>query len=127
MTNLQGAMRLAAVGSVLCALLAGCATQERTGAASSIAVANAALTEAQAGDASRYASGNLQSARESLGVATTAMNDHDYHRARLFAQQAETDATLARARSNSAKAQAAANELTESTRLLRSELGRTAQ
>jgi hypothetical protein len=127
MTNPQGAMRLAAVGSVLCALLAGCATQERTGAASGIAVATAALTEAQAGDANRYASSTLQSARESLAVAAAAMTDHDYHRARLFAQQAETDATLASARSNSAKAQAAANELTESTRLLRSELGRTAQ
>lgn len=127
MTNPQGAARLVAVGSALCALLAGCATQDRTGAASSIAVANAELTQAETGDANRYASGNLQSARESLNVATTAMNDHDYPRARLFAQQAEADAILARARSNAAKAQAAANELTESTRLLRSELGRTAQ
>ena len=109
------------------ALLAGCASGDRTGAAASIAAANAALTAAATADANRYASGELQSARRSLGEAGAAMNEREYERAGLLALEAETDAQLALARANSSKAQVAATELNESTRLLRDELGRARQ
>lgn len=114
-------------GLFCCALLAGCATQDRTSAAASIAVANAAVTEATAADANRYASGDIQSARRALIQAGAAMNEKEYERAQLFALQAETDANLARARIGAAKAQIAVSELNESTRLLRNELGRSRQ
>ena len=112
---------------VLCVFLAGCATEDRTTAAASIAVANAAVNDAATADANRYASGEVQSARKALTDAGAAMNKADFERARLLAQQAEADADLARARANSAKAQAAVNEINESTRLLRNELGRPGQ
>lgn len=115
-------------GAVCCALLSGCASQQqKTEAVASIAVANAALTDALGADAERFASGDIRAARSSLNDANAALNDRAYERARLLALKAETDARLARARTNSSKAQIAANELNESTRLLRSELGRSRQ
>lgn len=121
-------VRTMALGALCaCALLAGCASEDRTGAAAGIAVANAALAEAATVDANRYAVGDLQSARRTLGEASAAMNDGQYDHARLLALEAETDARLAQARANAAKAQVAANELDESIRLLRNELGRARQ
>lgn len=114
-------------GTLCCALLAGCATQDRTSAAAGIAVANAALTDAATVDANQFAGGDIQSARRALSEAAAAMNEKEYERARLLALQAETDASLARARTGSAKARTAANELSASTQLLRSELGRSRQ
>jgi hypothetical protein len=122
-----GTVRLVALGGVFCLAAAGCATQDRTGAQASIAVANAAITDAAAADANRYAGGDIQAARSALGEAVAAMNASEYDRARLLALRAEADANLARARTGSAKAQVAANELNESTRLLRNELGRARQ
>ena len=121
-------IRAVVLGGISCCLfLAGCATEDRTKAAASIAVANAAVSDAATADANRYASGDIQNARKALGDAGAAMNKADFERAQLLAQQAEADADLARARTNSAKAQLAVNELNESTRLLRNELGRPGQ
>jgi len=131
MTTLQktsfGTVRLVALGGAFCWAVAGCATQDRTGAQASIAVANAAITDAAAADANRYASGDIQAARSALSEAAAAMNASEYDRARLLALRAEADANLARARSGSAKAQIAAIEINESTRMLRNELGRSRQ
>lgn len=110
-------------GAFCCALLAGCATQDKAGAAASVAVANAAVADAAASGAT----GDILAARMALSEATAALNQKEYDRARLLALQAETEATLARARTSSAKAQTAANEINESTRLLRDELGRARQ
>ena len=121
-------IRAAILGGISCCLfLAGCATEDRTKAAASIAVANAAVGDAATADANRYASGDIQNARKALVDAGAAMNKADFERAQLLAQQAEADADLARARTNSAKAQLAVNEINESTRLLRNELGRPGQ
>lgn len=123
-----GNVRLMTLGGIVsCALLAGCATEDKTNATASIAVANAAVNDAVAADASRYAGGEIQSARRALNDASAAMNDKAYERARLLALEAEADANLAQARAGSTKAQTAVNELNESTRLLRNELGRSAQ
>jgi hypothetical protein len=123
-----GNVRWMALGGIACcALLAGCATEDKTNATASIAVANAAVNEAVAADANRFAGGEIQSARRSLSDAGAAMNEKAYERARLLALEAEADANLAQARTSSAKAQTAADELNESTRLLRNELGRPAQ
>jgi hypothetical protein len=113
--------------ALCCALLAGCALQDSTGAAERIAVANAALTDALSTDASRYAGGDVESSRKALIDAGTAMSNGQYERARLLALEAETDANLARARTGAAKAQVAANEIKESTRLLRNEPVRSGQ
>lgn len=121
-------IRAVVLGGISCCLfLAGCATEDRTKAAASIAVANAAVGDAATADANRYASGDIQNARKALVDAGAAMNKADFERAQLLAQQAEADADLARARTNSAKAQLAVNEINESTRLLRNELGRPGQ
>ena len=121
-------IRAVVLGGISCCLfLAGCATEDRTKAAASIAVANAAVGDAATADANRYASGDIQNARKALVDAGAAMNKADFERAQLLAQQAEADADLARARTNSVKAQLAVNEINESTRLLRNELGRPGQ
>lgn len=127
-TSSRGSLRLAVVSAGLCcSLLAACANQDRTVATTSMAVANAAVADASSVDAGRFAGGELQSARKALVDAGAALNAKEFDRARLLALQAETDASLARAKAASAKAQLAANEINESTRLLRNELGRARQ
>jgi hypothetical protein len=116
------------VSILCCSMLAGCASQkDRINAAANLAVANAAVNDAAAADANRLASGDLLAARRTLGEAGTAMDEQQYERTRLLALKAEADAILARARAGSAKVQVAVNEVNESTRLLRDELGRARQ
>jgi hypothetical protein len=127
-TTSFGVVRSMALGGLCCcALLAGCASQYKTGAAAGMAVASAALADAEAADTNRYASADILVARLALSEAGAAMNERAYERAGLLALQAETGAKLARARVETGKAQLAANELNESTRLLQSELGRSRQ
>jgi hypothetical protein len=69
----------------------------------------------------------LQRAKENLDKARTALNKKDEKTADAFAQQAQLDAELAVAKSQTATARKAADELMASIQTLRQEAQRTQQ
>ena len=69
----------------------------------------------------------MRSAREKLARANQAMAAKDYALASDLATQAQADARLAQGKSNSAKAQLAADALQDDIRVLREELIRARQ
>lgn len=89
-----------------------------------MALARAAVDQAQASDAPELAPVELNEARAKLTRATQALDAKEYEQARRLAQGAEADAQLAQARARSAKSGKAVAELQESIRVLREELNR---
>jgi hypothetical protein len=104
------------------AVLASCASVPPP--TEQMAVSRAALSDAQAAGAYEYAPVEMRTANEKLTRATAAMNEKDYVTARRLAEQAEADAKLAAATSNSAKAQRALDEVQASIRTLQNEITR---
>ena len=115
-------LRGIAVSSLPLALFAACSSLPPP--TDQIAVARAAIDQAQANDAPELAPVELNNARGKLTRATQAMNTKDYEQARRLAQQAEADAQLAQAKARGAKTAKAVAELQESARVLRDELNR---
>lgn len=124
MPGLPKRLPLGMIGATLIgAMLAGCSgvpvPKEQ------LAVSQAAVNEATRSGAPEHAPAELRSAREKLDRARQAVKDHEYERARQFAEQAEVDARLAQAKAGSERARVAADQVQESLEVLRQELNTT--
>jgi len=104
----------------------GCGSM-KTPATAEVAVSKAAVDNAAGAGASEFAPVEMRSAREKLARANQAMAAKDYALASDLATQAQADARLAQGKSNSAKAQLAADALQDDIRVLREELIRARQ
>ncbi|HEY3531804.1 MAG TPA: DUF4398 domain-containing protein [Casimicrobiaceae bacterium] len=115
-----------AAGSV--ALLAsGCVTVATPAPSSQLAVARAAVADAQSAGAATYDSTDLRNAQRKLDRAHDEVAQGDYATARALAEEAEVDARLAATRARSDKATQAAAQLQASIRALEDEIARNAQ
>jgi chromosome segregation ATPase len=116
--------RLALLGVAAAAMLAGCSsvsqvTKERVAhSESSLQQAQQAVGRSEAGAV------ELQRARDNLEQAKAALNKKEGEKAERYAQLAQLDADLAMAKSQSAAARKAADELTASIQTLRQEAAR---
>ena len=102
-------------------MLAGCATSDSP--REQIAVARAAVDRAS-GLVAAEAPVEVSQAREKLERANAAAARKDYDEARRLAEQAEVDANLAAAKSQSIRSDRALSEVREGIRLLREEIAR---
>jgi hypothetical protein len=102
-------------------LAAGCSSL-KTPATADVAVSNAAVNNAAQAGAAEFAPMEMQSAREKMALANQAMAAKNYKLATELANKASADAKLAQGKANSAKAQAAADALQDSIRVLNQEL-----
>jgi hypothetical protein len=113
----------AAFVGVALALTAGCSSL-KTPATADVAVSKAAVDNAAGAGGAEFAPAEMMAARDKMALANKAMAAKDYKLAIDLAAQAQTDATLARSKANSAKAQTAADALQDDIRVLREELER---
>jgi len=102
--------------------MAGCASTPAPTA--QMAVAKAAVVDANSAGGAEFAPMQLKSAMEKLAGAERAMTDKDYVLARQLAEQAQVDAQLAGAAARTAKAKKAADAVQEDSRVLRQEINR---
>lgn len=118
------AKRLARLCSILSSLtLFGCSSVPAP--TEQLAVSRTALDDARSAGAAEYAARDFNDARNKLEQANAAMRQEDYVRARRLAEEAELDARLAQQKSQTAKSQAAVDEIQSSIRALRQELQRS--
>lgn len=117
---------IAALCGAALVLMAGCSSL-KTPATADVAVSKAAVENAVSAGAVEFAPGEMNSAREKLALANTAMANKNYKLAVDLAGQAQADAKLAQGKANSAKAQAAADALQDDIYILRAELDRAAK
>lgn len=103
-------------------LMAGCASTPAP--IEQMAISREAVSNATSAGGNEFAPVQLNSAIEKMNAAEQAMEKKDYVRARQLAEQAEADAQLAATMARSAKAKKAADELQESSRILRQEIQR---
>jgi hypothetical protein len=104
------------------ALMAGCASAPPP--IVQMAVARAAVGNATQAGANELAPVQLQTARDKLASAETAMTAKNYVLAKNLAEQAEVDAKLAGTTARSVKARKAADAVQEDSRVLRKEIDR---
>lgn len=88
-----------------------------------MAVARASVERAT-GPAAAEAPIEMAAARDKLNRANAAFAAKEYEQARRLAEEAEADATLAEARSRSARSARALNEVRDGIRMLREEIAR---
>ncbi len=117
---MKAQVTLALSGATL--LLAACASIPPP--TDSLAVARSLVNQAQQMGANQAAPAQLQSARDKLAQADTAMNQHDYGRARALAEEAQVDAQLSMTTARAVNARRAAAEVEQSNRVLGQELQR---
>ena len=111
------------VPAVLLVGVAGCAsTDERPDRA--LAVAETNIEQAEQAGANRYAADPLESAREKLAAAQTAVAREEMLEARRLAEEAAVDAELAGAMTRNRKAEEAVRQLNETIDVLRQEIAR---
>jgi hypothetical protein len=113
---------LSAIITVISIFLASCASTPAP--TEQIAVSKAAVADAAGAGGTASAPVEMLSAREKLNGADAAMATKDYDRARTLAEEAQVDAQLAEAKAHSSKAQKAADEVREGSRVLREEMNR---
>jgi len=89
-----------------------------------VALARAAVAQAEQ-PAARHAPDQLLTAQRKLTLAEEAMRKEDYERARRLAEEAEVDARLAMAMSESRQTQESLKQVQESIATLKQELVRT--
>lgn len=112
-----------AAATVLLIGIAGCgSTDERPDQA--LAVAEANIQQAEQAGASRYAAQPLESARDKLAAARTAVAREEMRSAQRLAEEAAVDAELASATARNRKAEEAVEELNETIDVLRDEIAR---
>jgi hypothetical protein len=104
--------------------LAGCAGQEPQQQTNEFFQAEAAITQAEQSGAQRFASRELNLARQQLDQARAAREDGDLVLAQRLANQAQVDAQLAAARAGNEEMQNAVQELRASLETLREEIRR---
>jgi hypothetical protein len=106
------------------ALVAAGCTSLKTPATADVAVSKAAVDNAASAGGAEFAPAEMMAARDKMALANKAMAAKDYKLAIDLAAQAQADATLARSKANSARAQTAADALQDDIRVLREELER---
>ena len=89
-----------------------------------MAVAEAAVVNANNAGAAQWAPAELRSAQDKLARARTALAASDNSQAATLAHEVQADAQLATTTARAAKAQRAAAEVQEANRVLREELAR---
>jgi hypothetical protein len=114
---------LTALFGAAAVLTVGCSSL-KTPATADVAVSKAAVDNAAGAGGVEYAPVEMMAARDKMALANKAMAAKDYPLARDLAAQAQADAKLAQGKASSAKAQAAADALQDSIRVLREELER---
>ena len=114
---------IASLPAAACALALGaCATTAPPTA--QLAVARAAVAQAESAGAPRYAPTDLFAAQHKLDQADTAMKDKRYLAAGQLSDEAAADADLAERKARAAKDTHAADELQRANALLAQELAR---
>ena len=104
-------------------LMAGCAAKAQRPTAQ-LTRANTLIEQAERAGAQRYASAELQQARDKVGLAEKAADNGKGDLAQRLATEAAADAELANARTSSGQAQRSAEELHRSTQSLQEEANR---
>ncbi|HEX6998150.1 MAG TPA: DUF4398 domain-containing protein [Gammaproteobacteria bacterium] len=107
------------------AMAAGCAGNDQL-PSPGFTQAQASIDQAEQANAQRYASQELNMAREKLDQAREAQEDGDDELAGRLAMRAQLDAELAAATASNQEMQMAAAELRETIETLRSEVSRGA-
>lgn len=87
-----------------------------------VAETETVINQAEQIGAGNYAPLEIREARMKLDQARSAMNDGEYERAEMLAEQAKVDAELAQIMTLSGKAQLAVTELRESIRIMKEEI-----
>lgn len=114
---------LAASLAMAALFISGCASTPPPPTAE-LAMSTAAVARAVSAGGTEFASLEMRNARDKLDRANLALAAKDHERARMLAHESHVDAQLAQAKAESSKARKAADELQESTRVLRMELDR---
>jgi len=120
-THWRGAPRLGALAALLIA--AGCASSPPP-TPPSLALARAAVDEAQRAGAAQHAPLQLRGAQDKLTRANAAYQDEDMTAAVRLGEAAEADARLAEATARNAKARQAVATIEGGNRTLHQELQR---
>ncbi len=118
-------MSIPTLGIGIAIFVAGCASVPPP--TEQMAVSKAAVARASNTDTNEFAPLELQSAKDKLARAERAMAQENYQLAKQLAEEAQVDAKLAEAKSQSAKTQKAARDSQESIRVLREEINRKTQ
>lgn len=105
-------------------LLAGCAGNPPT---AQFALTESAVNSAVSAEATEYSAVEMRSAREKFKQAEIAMQDKDYDKARVLAEQAEWDARVAERKARAAKTQKALKDASQGVEDLREESMRSAE
>lgn len=103
--------------------LAACATMPPPTA--ELRAAEQAIANAEQARVADYASPELTAARDKLGAARTAVEQHNMLLAQRLAEQSRLDAELATAKAAAAKSMAVNDEMRKSTEALRQEMQRS--
>lgn len=111
-----------ALAAIPLLMLGGCASTPLP--SEKLAVAEAAVRQANTSATSENAARELQVALDKLTSARQAVADKDYERAARLAEQAQLDAQVAELHSQSVNSRKAAQESQEAARVLREEIGR---
>lgn len=119
--SLAGAIALMFALSLF-VVLSGCASAPVS--SQPMAVAEAAVQRADTSSTSENAAGELQIATNKLARARQAVNDKDYERARIFAEEAEVDAQVAELHAQSERSRMAAHESQNAARDMGDEINR---
>lgn len=102
--------------------ISACAAPDRP--VEQMAVSKAAVSNAQTEGGATAAPYEMTLATEKMAKANIALSNKEYETARALALEAQLDARLAQIKSNSGKAQKAASELEEASRVLSDEMNR---
>ncbi len=105
-------------------LIAGCAGNPPT---AQFALTESAVNSAVSAEATEYSAVEMRDAREKWKQAEMAMQDGDYDKARILAEQAEMDARVAERKARAAKTQKAVEDAKQGIQELREEGMRGAQ
>ncbi|KTB91375.1 chromosome partitioning protein ParA [Pseudomonas syringae ICMP 11293] len=101
-----------------CALVSGCAGNPPS---AEIAVSQSAVNSAVDAGGTEYSAVAMKSAQDKLKSAQVAVQDEDYERARILAEQAEWDARLAERQAMAVKANKILQDARQGARELRDE------
>ncbi len=109
--------------AVVIPFMVGCAS--KVAPVENITSAEMAIMAAQESNASVHAPLELKVAADKLNQAKAAMEQEEFDKARLLADEATVDAQLAEARSRSEKAKKTAQEMRDNIETLRHEIERS--
>lgn len=105
-------------------LLLGCTSENKKLSAIQIGTTSAAVKQAEEAGARNFAPIELRLAEQKLEKARLALKNKKYDRALRLSEQSEVDADLAEAKSRTAKAEKAVDELQQSIHTIKTEIDR---